>query len=210
MADGGGTWRRRGRLHHLAQLIAHIVGALLQDLTKTAGRACSPSSPSPYHPLAPTMLAACSLQRAALAGCHTRQCSSRSPRAVVPQRRRTAAAPAASLQQREQQPQQHQLQQQQQAAPTSLASLAALWALAADLPAAAADVELSGGPPASSYYVSLGLFLITVPGAGRLQWRPCRSGGGAPLLGVAAHVRSAGASAPCTACAAPCSRCAGA
>ena len=116
------------------------------------------------------MLAACSLQRAALAGSHTRQCSSRSPRAVVPQRRRSAAAPAASLQQREQQPQQPQLQQQQQAAPASLASLAALWALAADLPAAAADIDLSGGPPASSYYVSLGLFLITVPGAPDWEW----------------------------------------
>ncbi|KAL4422257.1 hypothetical protein ABPG75_008454 [Micractinium tetrahymenae] len=46
-------------------------------------------------------------------------------------------------------------------APATLASLAALWALA-ELPAEAAD--LSGGPPASSYYVSLGLFLITVPG----------------------------------------------
>ncbi|KAL4425022.1 hypothetical protein ABPG77_001800 [Micractinium sp. CCAP 211/92] len=46
-------------------------------------------------------------------------------------------------------------------APATLASLAALWALA-ELPVEAAD--LSGGPPASSYYVSLGLFLITVPG----------------------------------------------
>ncbi|KAI7838653.1 hypothetical protein COHA_007579 [Chlorella ohadii] len=111
------------------------------------------------------MLAACSLQRVALAGSHSRQCSSRSPRAVVPQRRRLAAAPAASLQQRERQTQQQQQpQEQQQPAPVSLASLAALWALAADLPAAAADIDLSGGPPASSYYVSLGLFLITVPG----------------------------------------------
>ena len=46
------------------------------------------------------------------------------------------------------------------AAPT-LAALLALWA-AAELPAAAS--ELSGGPPASSYYVSLGLFLMSVPG----------------------------------------------
>ena len=84
-----------------------------------------------------------------------------------------AARPACSA---AQQPPQQQLQQQQQqlaaqrpagssgAAP-SAAALAALWTLAAQLPASAAEVELSGGPPASSYYVSLGLFLITVPGA---------------------------------------------
>lgn len=125
----------------------------------------APAALASYHPLAPTMLARCSLQRGTLAGPCTRQCSGRSLRAVVPQRRRSAAAPAASLQQREQRPQQQRQQQQQQAAPASLASLAALWALAADLPAAAADLDLSSGPPASSYYVSLGLFLITVPGA---------------------------------------------
>lgn len=37
----------------------------------------------------------------------------------------------------------------------------ALWVLS-EVPAISA--ELSGGPPASSYYVSLGLFLITLPG----------------------------------------------
>jgi hypothetical protein len=43
----------------------------------------------------------------------------------------------------------------------SVASLT-VWALSA-LPAAAADLP-AGGPPAGSYYVSLGLFVMTVPG----------------------------------------------
>ena len=45
----------------------------------------------------------------------------------------------------------------------TMASLS-LWALTA-FPASAADLP-AGGPPASSYYVSLGLFVITVPGRG--------------------------------------------
>ncbi|KAI3424720.1 hypothetical protein D9Q98_008109 [Chlorella vulgaris] len=49
------------------------------------------------------------------------------------------------------------------AAPATLSQMAALWAATAALPAQAA-ADLSGGPPASSYYVSLGLFLMTVPG----------------------------------------------
>lgn len=43
-----------------------------------------------------------------------------------------------------------------------LLAVLALWALV-DAPAQAAE-PLPGGPPASSYYVSLGLFLITLPG----------------------------------------------
>ena len=43
----------------------------------------------------------------------------------------------------------------------SVASIT-VWALSA-LPAAAVDLP-AGGPPASSYYVSLGLFVLTVPG----------------------------------------------
>jgi hypothetical protein len=43
----------------------------------------------------------------------------------------------------------------------SVASLT-VWALSA-LPAAAVDLP-AGGPPAGSYYVSLGLFVMTVPG----------------------------------------------
>ena len=43
-----------------------------------------------------------------------------------------------------------------------LLSVLALWALT-ELPAGAADA-LPGGPPASSYYVSLGLFVVTLPG----------------------------------------------
>ena len=59
----------------------------------------------------------------------------------------------------------------QPAAPSSaldatLASLA-LWALT-ELPAAAAPDAMPGAPPAQSYYVSLGLFVMTVPGAWRL------------------------------------------
>lgn len=46
-------------------------------------------------------------------------------------------------------------------APATLASLMALLALS-ELPVEAA--ELAGSAPASSYYVSLGLFLITIPG----------------------------------------------
>jgi hypothetical protein len=49
------------------------------------------------------------------------------------------------------------------AAPATLSQMAALWAATAVLPAQAA-ADLGGGPPASSYYVSLGLFLMTVPG----------------------------------------------
>lgn len=50
------------------------------------------------------------------------------------------------------------------ATPLTEASVASLtvWALTA-LPAAAADLP-AGGPPAQSYYVSLGLFLMTLPG----------------------------------------------
>lgn len=50
------------------------------------------------------------------------------------------------------------------AAPLTEASVASLtlWALTA-LPAGAADLP-AGGPPAQSYYVSLGLFLLTLPG----------------------------------------------
>ena len=53
------------------------------------------------------------------------------------------------------------------ATPLTEASVASLtfWALTA-LPAAAADLP-AGGPPAQSYYVSLGLFLMTLPGACR-------------------------------------------
>ncbi len=162
------AWRMAaaGGVHQLAALIATLSAlSTAISFTRPAEPAATTAALLPLQ-LAPAMLAACSLQRVALAGSHSRQCSSRSPRAVVPQRRRLAAAPAASLQQRERQTQQQQQpQEQQQPAPVSLASLAALWALAADLPAAAADIDLSGGPPASSYYVSLGLFLITVPGA---------------------------------------------
>jgi hypothetical protein len=43
----------------------------------------------------------------------------------------------------------------------SVASLT-VWALSA-LPAAAIDLP-AGGPPAGSYYVPLGLFVMTVPG----------------------------------------------
>lgn len=81
-----------------------------------------------------------------------------------------AARPACSASQ--QPPKQRQQQQQLAAqrpasgggAAPSAAMLAALWTLAAQLPASAAELELSGGPPASSYYVSLGLFLMSVPG----------------------------------------------
>ena len=80
--------------------------------------------------------------------------------------------PHQQQQQQRQQIAQAQRQDRQQqppaaAAATALASLPAaalLWALA-ELPAAAAVEELVGsGPPASSYYVSLGLFVMTVPG----------------------------------------------
>ena len=75
------------------------------------------------------------------------------------------AAPAQLLQpprQLQQTQQKQQPQQPQQLAAAALPATAALWLLAGGLPAGAA--ELSGGPPASSYYVSLGLFLITLPG----------------------------------------------
>ncbi|EFN50526.1 hypothetical protein CHLNCDRAFT_33426, partial [Chlorella variabilis] len=81
--------------------------------------------------------------------------------AVVPQRRLAVAAasqqqgPSSSRSER-------QLPQRRPAGPATLAQLAALWAAAA-LPAQASEA-LSGGPPASSYYVSLGLFVMTVPG----------------------------------------------
>lgn len=74
--------------------------------------------------------------------------------AVVPQRRLAVAAasqqqgPSSSRSER-------QLPQRRPAGPATLAQLAALWAAAA-LPAQASEA-LSGGPPASSYYVSLGL-----------------------------------------------------
>lgn len=60
--------------------------------------------------------------------------------------------------------------------PSSLdATLAgfALWALT-ELPAAAAPDALPGAPPAQSYYVSLGLFVMTVPGACTQQTRRLR------------------------------------
>jgi hypothetical protein len=47
-------------------------------------------------------------------------------------------------------------------ADAGLASLA-LWALT-ELPALAAPESMPGSPPAQSYYVSLGLFVMTVPG----------------------------------------------
>lgn len=118
---------------------------------------------------------------------YTRPFSTRQPRLVGSGRLVAAAAasgrpsarPCRQQQEQQQQPEQRQLlpqqQKQQQAASqlgAGLPAAAAFWLLA-DLPASAA--ELSGGPPASSYYVSLGLFLITLPGGvlqeSMLFWR---------------------------------------
>lgn len=105
--------------------------------------------------------------------CHARRVQRLAPAASAagPQRPARSSGALGRRQQSAQQQVEQQLQRleapQQAAAaaaagaPATLASLAALWALA-ELPAEASD--LSGGPPASSYYVSLGLFLITVPG----------------------------------------------
>jgi len=49
----------------------------------------------------------------------------------------------------------------------SAASLT-VWALSA-LPAAAVDLP-AGGPPAGSYYVPLGLFVMTLPGKQKNYW----------------------------------------
>lgn len=107
--------------------------------------------------------------------CHARRVQRLAPAASAagPQRPARSSGALGRRQQSAQQQVEQQLQRleapQQAAAaaaagaPATLASLAALWALA-ELPAEASD--LSGGPPASSYYVSLGLFLITVPGGG--------------------------------------------
>lgn len=97
--------------------------------------------------------------------------------AVVPQRRLAVAAasqqqgPSSSRSER-------QLPQRRPAGPATLAQLAALWAAAA-LPAQASEA-LSGGPPASSYYVSLGLFVMTVPGGLAGACRAAAGGLGAP------------------------------
>ena len=63
----------------------------------------------------------------------------------------------------------------------SLSASMTLWLLS-ELPSLAAG-ELAGSPPASSYYVSLGLFLITLPGEGQLQTTPAVS----VMLGVRLH-----------------------
>ena len=130
-------------------------------------------SPRPLHtatlPLSPQQpppmqSRLCSLKRIALVGATERPCRAAGVRAVVPHRRLSVAAAGPGQAQQQQPSGQQQRQQQQQQQPGAApAPAAALWALAA-LPAAAADIELSGGPPASSYYVSLGLFLMTVPG----------------------------------------------
>lgn len=90
-----------------------------------------------------------------------RPCTLRGP-AVVPARRLHVAAAARQQQAASSSSGQRSQQPERPAAPATLAQLAALWGAVAALPANAA--ELSGGPPASSYYVSLGLFLMTVPG----------------------------------------------
>lgn len=102
----------------------------------------------------------------------TRPFSSRRPRrvpclAAAAQRRGVEAAP------RPQQPAAAGSSLQpasSQLLPSGVSASMALWLLAGDLPAQAA--ELSGSAPASSYYVSLGLFLITLPGG----WVGCGSG----------------------------------
>lgn len=75
----------------------------------------------------------------------------------------------ANVQHRQQQPLQAQQQQNQgqlafrssSNGELAWSAMLALWALA---PAASAAEALPGGPPASSYYVSLGLFVVTLPG----------------------------------------------
>lgn len=48
-------------------------------------------------------------------------------------------------------------------APDTIAASLALWAMT-ELPALAVPEAPMGTPPAQSYYVSLGLFVMTVPG----------------------------------------------
>lgn len=116
-----------------------------------------------------------------------RPCSLGRP-AVVPVRRLHVAAASRQQQAASNSSSQSVRPTEPPAAPATLAQLAALWAAAAALPADAA--ELSGGPPASSYYVSLGLFLMTVPGGHIYQdliprGYACRAG--SCMLGAERH-----------------------
>jgi hypothetical protein len=96
----------------------------------------------------------------------TRPFSARQPRAVTCLTR-AVQRPAAAADQAQRQ--QQDLQRPAGQLGAGISASMALWLLS-DLPALAAG-ELGGGPPASSYYVSLGLFLITLPGAAGGDWQ---------------------------------------
>ena len=140
----------------------------------------------------------CSAKRIALVGPFGSPTRSTGRYGVVPQRRLASVAPRSQQQLsssqcssgEEGQQWQQQIQAAAAGAPVTLASLLALWA-ATELPAAAAG-ELSGSAPASSYYVSLGLFVLTVPGA----WCGRGSGCLGATAGRASHQPARGPRAP--------------
>ena len=92
-----------------------------------------------------------------LASCKI-QAAQRSPLVTHQQRERQQQVPRSSMQQSPGQ------------LGVGLSASVTLWLLS-ELPSLAAG-ELGGSPPASSYYVSLGLFLITLPGEAQLQITP--------------------------------------
>lgn len=107
----------------------------------------------------PMQSALCSCRRIAVAPLGNAAARPARSQAVAHLRMAAASTPQAAASSDRQQ---RAAQQRRLAAPATLAQLAALWAAAA-APAQAAEA-LSGAPPASSYYVSLGLFVMTVPG----------------------------------------------